>query len=416
MNISVNSEIGNLEGVIIHTPGPEIENMTPQNAERALYSDILNLNVARKEYSQFKGVLSKVTKTHEIKDLLNDVLTDDNARTDLITKICTHENKMDLMDYLMSIDSKRLSTELIEGVPLERNTLTKFLSDEYYAMRPLHNFFFTRDSAVSIRNKILVTRMRNRIRKRESLIVESIFTKHPMFETEVLVPQHSKHFKDNVYIEGGDVVVAREDILIIGVGARTSTFGVDFILDYLKEKKIPKHIIAQELPLEPESFIHLDMVFTMLDKDKCMVYPPVIFNIHNFETVHIEVDNGKVKSIRGRKDIPSALRKLGIDLEPIICGGQEDDWNQEREQWHSGANFVAISPGKVMGYSRNTYTLEEMNKFGFEIITAKDVIKNRVNIDDYEKCVVTMDGSELARGGGGCRCMSMPISRSEVNW
>lgn len=103
-----------------------------------------------------------------------------------------------------------------------------------------------------------------------------------------------------------------------------------------------------------------------------------------------------------------------MDVEPVYCGGKKDEWTQEREQWHSGANFFAFEPGKVIGYSRNIYTLEEMNKHGFEIIHAKDVIKNKINLDDYKKCVVTIDGSELARGGGGCRCMTMPLSREHI--
>ncbi len=414
MEINITSEIGKLNGVIIHTPGEEVENMTPRNAERALYSDILNLAVASKEYSQFKSVLKKVTKTFEIRDLLTETLKIKEAKKRLLKMVCQTENQPELEEELYNLDAGELAKLIIEGVPLKRNTLTNFLDKKKYALRPLHNFFFTRDAAASIGDKILINRMKSRVRSRESRIFETIMKFHPKLRGDIIIPEESDNFNDKITMEGGDILVARNDVLVIGIGSRTSSQGVDFLLEYFNERKIYKHIIAQELPHEPESFIHLDMVFTFLDQDKCMVYSPVVFNTHNFETVHIEIDNGKVKKIEEEDDIPTALRKIGVDVEPIYCGGKKDEWTQEREQWHSGANFFAFAPGKVIGYSRNIHTLEEMNKNGFEIIHAKDIIKNKVNIDDYDKCVITIEGSELARGGGGCRCMTMPINRDEV--
>jgi arginine deiminase len=176
-----------------------------------------------------------------------------------------------------------------------------------------------------------------------------------------------------------------------------------------------KHIIVQELPDAPESFIHLDMVFTFLDKNKCMVYEPVILEPNKYRTVHIKIDNGKV-TINTTANLLVVLKELGIDLEPVFCGGQADPWTQEREQWHSGANFFAMAPGKVIGYARNSYTMDEMDKHGFDILRAKDVLSNKVDLNQYKKYVVTIDGSELARGGGGARCMSMPVRRKPVGW
>lgn len=158
------------------------------------------------------------------------------------------------------------------------------------------------------------------------------------------------------------------------------------------------------------------MVFTMLDVDKCMVFEPVILKPNRYQTVQITVQNGKVLEIKTVENMLTALKGLGMDLKPIICGGSRDPWIQEREQWHSGANFFAIGPGKVIGYSRNTYTMDEMNKNGFEIIRAKDVLAEKVNITDYKKYVITIDGNELPRGGGGARCMTMPIRRKNVIW
>ncbi len=413
----VYSEIGDLEGVIIHSPGPEVENMTPQNAERALYSDILNLSVATKEFNQLKGVLEKVTKTFEVKELLGDVLKNEKVKESLLDKVCQHESAECIKPYLMSLEEKELARQLIEGVVMHKKTLTSFLSKERYAVRPLHNFFYTRDASISVYDNVFIGKMSSPVRLRESLIMEAIFDFHTSFSTKTISPLNdNKTDHSKIAIEGGDILVARHDILLVGIGPRTTPQGVDYILEQLKEKNEHQHIIVQELPSTPESFIHLDMVFTLLDMDKCMIYEPVIMKMNKFQTVHIYAEGGKVKSIREMENIPAALRHLGMDLEPVLCGGGNDSWFQEREQWHSGANFFAVGPGKVIGYARNSNTVEELSNRGMEVIKASDVIKGRVNLSDYQKYVVTIDGNELPRGGGGARCMTMPVRRKHVIW
>jgi arginine deiminase len=415
--VNVGSEIGNLQGVIIHTPGAEVENMTPIDAHRALYSDILNLSVAKKEFSQLSGVLNKVTKTFQISDLLYEVVRKSNAREELINTICRHEEVMHLKDELLGFSPKQLVTLLIEGLPLKRNTLTSFLSNERYAMPPLYNFYFTRDASISMYNEVLIGKMANRVRDRESIIMDAIFNYSDSFETSTINPLT---FNNNsaISIEGGDVLIAREDIMLIGNSSRTTTQGIDFIVSRLcsQNDNRERHIIVQELPYKPESFIHLDMVFTFLDVDSCMIFEPLILRPNKYQTVLITVQNCKVKEIKNVENILAALKNLGMDLKPIQCGGTKDQWTQEREQWHSGANFFAIGPGKVIGYARNTYTMEEMYKNGFEIIRAKDVISGKIDINSCNKYVVTIDGSELPRGGGGARCMTMPVSRRAVSW
>ncbi|MFP4025243.1 MAG: arginine deiminase family protein [Thiohalospira sp.] len=417
ININVRSEIGELEGVIIHTPGKEVENMTPKNAERALYSDILNLSVAQKEYAQLSGVLNKLTKTFQVKDLLTDILKNEKVKENLLQKICANEEKCSIIKQLQSKSAEELSTQLIEGVIEEKNTLTRYLSKERYSLRPLHNFFFTRDAAMSVLDDVLIGRMANQVRVRESLIMEAIFDYHEQFLTKTVNPAESKHFSNQTSIEGGDVLVARDDILCIGTGTRTTSQGIDFILErLLAQKEKNRHIIVQELPYKPESFIHLDMVFTLLDVDTCMVYEPLILQTNRFQTIHIKIENGKVTSIKEEENMLKLLKDLGMDLKPVFCGGKKDPWIQEREQWHSGANFFAVGPGKVIGYERNVYTMEEMNNNGFEILKANDIIKGKIDPKNYKKYVITLEGSELPRGGGGARCMTMPVRRKAVKW
>ncbi len=418
--VNVNSEIGKIRGVIIHTPGAEVENMTPENAERALYSDILNLSVAIPEYNEFLGVLKTQTKVFEAVNLLQTVLEKENIRKSLLEKICEHERRSqkryNLCNYIKTLSAPNLASKLIEGVEMQKNNLTSFLDNERFSLSPLPNFFFTRDASFSIGNQVVISKMANAVRDREALIMETIFSHHPLFDTTAVNPVLDFDDSGRGTIEGGDVLVARDDVLIIGTGDRTSTQGIDSMIEYMKTKPGVKHILVQELPYKPESFIHLDMTFTFLDKNQCMVFEPLIMNSSRYLSIHITIDGNKVSKIGEEKSLLHALKKLGMDMEPVSCGGDTHLYNQEREQWQSGANFFALEPGKVIGYERNVHTIENMNRHGFEVVKASDVVNGKVHLDDYKKAVVTIKGNELSRGGGGARCMTMPIARDIVEW
>jgi arginine deiminase len=315
---------------------------------------------------------------------------------------------------LLQKSNEELAGLFIEGVVMQKNTLTKYLSRERYSLLPLHNFFFIRDAAIPMPGNVLISKMANKVRERESIILQTIFDSSGFFDTKTL---RINGDEPRATIEGGDVLIARDDIIITGIGTRTTSHGIDRVLDMIKSAKQDKmNVIVQELPLSPESFIHLDMVFTLLDRDLCMVYEPVIYRTSKFQTVHITIDNGKVSSISEVRNIPEVLKSLGMDLKPVYCGGRTDVWTQEREQWHSGANFFALAPGKVIGYERNTRTLDELNNNGFEILSARDVLSGKSDPDDYKKAVIALKGSELPRGGGGARCMTLPLGRKAVIW
>ncbi len=411
IKVGINSEIGEIEAVIIHSPGPEVENMTPSTAERALYSDILNLSVASKEFSQLKGILKNYAKVFEVKDLLYDILKNEQSKKDLLKKITNTCGLTDIYHKLTEIPERILINQLIEGVLLEKINLTNYLNKGNYSLEPLHNFFFTRDPSFVINSNVFIAKMAKNVRIREALIMEAIFNYHPQFQIKAYCPDSKNINEKAITIEGGDIMVVNNNTLLIGIGPRTTSQGVDYIINQLLEKEEIKYIIVQELPYSPESFIHLDMVLTFLDKNTCIIYEPVIYNRLNFQTVLIKLDKGKIKNIETVDDVIISLKKLGLDIRPVPCGGSKEILIQEREQWHSGANFFALAPGKIIGYERNVHTNEALNKHGYEIIKATDVLNGIKDLNNYKKFVITIEGGELARGGGGPRCMTLPIKR-----
>ena len=410
ISVNVSSEIGKLQHVLVHTPGPEIENMTPEDAHLYLFSDILNLQVAQKEYGYFKRVLQKAAQVHEIGDLLTDILREDRIKNSLVDRICKAEDRLLIVDYLKGLPAKELAKCLIEGVRM--NGIESY-KKEKYLLRPLPNLFFMRDASFTMFDNLMISNMASPVRARECMILDTIYNLHPMFEAKVVKPTLDYNVHGIGTVEGGDVQIISDNVVICGLGSRTNMHGVEGLVEHLKTRPGVKHLIFQELPPTPESFIHLDMVFTMLDVDRCMVYEPVIMS-PSFKTFHITIDGEKAVG-KEVSDLVEGLKQAGIDLEPVYCGNGNDDW-AAREQWHSGCNFFCLEPGKFIGYGRNQHTLQALNDAGFNVVTAADVVNNKVNIEHLRKCIVAFEGNELSRGGGGARCMTMPVQRMAVDW
>jgi len=403
----VESEIGKLDYVILHAPGREIEHMTPENAHKFLFSDILNYREALENYKDFEGTLRKVTNVLTFKDLLIDILKDREIKESLVDRICQRENLPYMAELLCSFDVEKLATTLIEGYD------NKSLK-ERYIFPPIPNLFFMRDAAFTMYNNVMISKMATDVRDRETMLWTAIFQHSRIIDVEGINPINRYSMNGVGSVEGGDVEIARHDIILSGCGSRTSNEGVKALLEHLRSLGGVRHLITQQLPFEPESFIHLDMVFTFLDKDRCMAYKPVIMS-DNFKTIHYEVNGYEYTRVSEENNLVEALGKLGMTLEPIFCGGG-DDYFGPREQWHSGANFFAFAPGKVLGYARNYNTIEALNQNGFEVLKAADVASGKVSVDDYKRCVVAFEGNELSRGGGGARCMTMPLVRQSVDW
>lgn len=409
IKVNVTSETGRLNAVLLHHPGIEIEKMTPANAHEALYSDILNKNIVDEEYRYFCGVFERCTKVYYVADILEKLLEDNKLSESLIRMSCQVEGCDYLADELLVQDPKTVARELIEGFPYRKGKDPERFAERRYVLRPLYNLFFTRDASSTVFDRVLINSMSFDVRKRENLIYKAIFQHY--FGCEVM---NAQEWDRNAHTEGGDVQIGGSNLLCIGEGIRTDAKGIEFLAETFKDRS-KFNIIVQQLPHHPDSFIHLDMVFTFLDRNRCMAYEPMLKKSGEFagkDTTWIEIDGGKVKH-HSCKNIIEALKNVGMDMEPVLCGG-DDVWTQQREQWHSGANFFALAPGKVIGYRRNSHTIDALDRAGFSVLKAEDVAEGRVSIDDYNRCVVTFAASELPRAGGGARCMTMPINRDEL--
>ena len=403
--VNVASETGRLRAVLLHRPGVEIERMTPLNAAHALYSDILNKPIVDTEYHYFSGVLEKWTDVYYVEDILEQLLDDADVRRHLVEESCDMDNCDDnVAEQLMQLDSAELARVLIEGYEVPD---WDCVSDDRYLLKPLYNLFFTRDASSTVFNRVLINSMSFEVRERETLIYEAIF-RH-FFKVDTL---NAMEWDRDARTEGGDVHIAAPDLLCIGQGIRTNTKGIKYLAQTFAKEREHFNILVQELPQKPESFIHLDMVFTFLGKHQCMALEPMLRKTGLFagkDTTLISIDGGKI-SYTKYPNIIRGLEHLGWDIEPVIGGGS-DPWNQLREQWHSGANFFSLGDGKIMGYRRNTHTIDALDRAGFAVLKAEDIVEGRVKMEDYDKFVAAFPGSELPRAGGGARCMTMPILR-----
>lgn len=413
-NISVHSEIGKLNTVIIHQPGNEMENMTPATAQEVLYDDILNLDLALDEHRQLTGVLRRIAKVYEFSDLLSDVLKDDKVKLQVVKDVCNLYGHPELIDDLMQLEAVALSEQFFAGTLLEKNTLERFISDSRHAIPPLPNAFFTRDAVMCVFENIIIGSMAHKVRLTEALLLRYIFRHHPALGVNNFYHDGTRKHSDEVTVEGGDILVIKENLLIVGFSERTSAKAIDRLAREMSRDKVKLDILVVNLP-KIRATIHLDMILTMLDVDKFMVFPPLITGPNKCKSFHLECSNGNILSITEYSGLPKAMLALGLEATFVNCGGDKP-FAQEREQWTSGANFFTFAPGHIIGYTHNKETFVALDKAGFEIIDAHDIITDKKSLDLKTLQAISMDGAELSRGGGGCRCMTMPVHRDKVSW
>jgi arginine deiminase len=408
MKVQVTSEIGQLNAVLVHTPGPELLAVTPRTREDFLYDDIIEADTARREHQRFIAILERFSKVYQVRALLEDVLQQPEVRELFVRETMDIVPSEPLAREIARLEAGELASMLIEGREEAAGLLSKALNESGYELPPLPNLFFTRDSCIPVGDHVLIGSMRYGIRWPEELIMKSIFMHHPDFNSRGLLYDGSVERRHHYTIEGGDVHPLRDDLVLIGFSERSSPAAIDGLASLLFEKTRVTDVLIVVMP-EHRTAIHLDMVFTQLDRELCLVYPPHFLGPERLRVLHWRKGE---QCLREPPSLFDALRSVDLPLEPVLCGGQKRT-SQDREQWASGCNSAAVKPGVILAYARNDATLHEMEKAGYRVLPAVAFLTGETRQKNDERVVITFEGSELVRGGGGPRCMTCPIQRDD---
>ena len=408
MPVHVTSEIGRMKSVLVHTPGPELLAVTPSTREDYLYDDIIDVDVAQREHKSFVAVLERFATVRQVRPLLAEVVERPDVRELLISETMDIVPLEPLAKELNELPPAELVRMLVEGREEEPGPLAKMLNETGYALPPMPNLFFTRDSAMGIGEHVMIGSMRYGARWTEELIMKALFLAHPHLANRGILYDGSIERRLNHTLEGGDVHPLSSETLLIGFSERSSPAAIDKLTELVFEHTKIVNVIVVVMPAE-NTAIHLDMIFTHVDREMCVVYPPHFVGTERLPVLHWKKG---LKQVKEMPNIFAALQAVGMPMEPIFCGGDRRIV-QDREQWSSGCNFAAIRPGLVLGYARNKATIHEMEKMGFKIVSAGGFLGGNEKIGDDERAVITFEGGELVRGGGGARCMSCPIERED---
>jgi len=428
MTLSVTSEIGRLKSVLVHLPGPEIDRMVPSMMEELLFDDILYGQRAREEHRRFQQLLGFVADdVLDVQTLLEEVLSVPEQRSAVIEDLGRNLGWGPDMDYrLADLAPDALASVLVTGIEKPVQEMAQSTSELYW-LPPVPNYFFQRDPLAVVGDRAIRGSMATPARAREPLLSGYVFEHHPRFKREggsfwfqeftADYGRPTSYARMRPTLEGGDILVLREDLLAIGYSERTEKTTVERLAEALKSLKSPvKRMFVVAIPPQ-RSFMHLDTVFTMISRDECLVYGPMILPDGAEEADVYECDLTKREiTWTSEKDLLSALKSQKLDLKPIRCGGT-DPIAERREQWTDGANAFALAPGVLMLYDRNVETMEELSRAGYAVIDEADLLLGRAELPQRKskKVVVRIAAHELSRARGGPRCMAMPLVREELS-
>ncbi|WP_352407216.1 arginine deiminase [Acetoanaerobium noterae] len=404
--LNVYSEIGKLKTVLLHRPGKEIENLTPDLMDRLLFDDIPYLEVARQEHDAFAKILSdNGVEVLYLEDLAAEAIENASVKERFVEEyikeagILGEKKKQLVKELLLNCKTNReLVDKMMEGIrkselPNYNATSLADMADSGYPFvaDPMPNLYFTRDPFATIGSGISLNHMRTVTRNRETLFAKYIFENHPRFKDSDIPRWFDRD--DSTSLEGGDELVLNKEVLAIGISERTDAASIEKMAKRIFDKDESfKTVLAFHIP-NKRAFMHLDTVFTMIDFDKFTIHP----EIEGPLTVYA-ISRGEGNSIKIQKETQELDKVLAKYLEVekvtlIRCGGG-DMIDAAREQWNDGSNTLAIAPGEVVVYSRNHVTNKLLEEAGVKLHI--------------------MPSSELSRGRGGPRCMSMPLYRENL--
>jgi len=411
----VDSEVGRLRKVLVHRPGLSIQRLTPSNASSLLFDDVLWVRRAGEQHDAFVELLrDRGVEVFLLGELLAETLEHGEGARERILDAVVHELTVgigladELRACLMEMTPTLLARHLIGGLSkaelpemdLSASVTGQMLAEQDFVLPPLPNSFFTRDSSCWIYGGVSLNPMYSRVRQLEVINVGAVYQYHPMFRDADFhfwfPPEERRHELDFEHfgaasLEGGDVMPIGNGTVLIGCSERTTPLMVEQLARALFARGAAERVIACQMTKD-RAHMHLDTVFTFLDRDAVTVYPKVVDQIVAWSlrpgdregTVHVTREDGFLEAVADALK----LRKLRV----VTTGG--DEYQAEREQWDDGNNVVALEPGVVVGYSKNEYTNRKLRNAGIEVLE--------------------IDGSELGRGRGGGHCMTCPLLREPL--
>lgn len=415
--VRVTSEVGRLRKVLVHEPGVEVDHMVPGMMEQLLFDDILYGDMARDEHGRFRRVMQLLgIEVLDSSQLLTEALENGEAR-DWVVDVLLVRLPRERRESLRSLAPGDLAGAVVGGVrPADGR--------ELYEIPPLPNWCFQRDPQVVLHDHVLIGAMATPARHAESLLARTVFRHHPDFTAVpmALDPAEPDSVPADVAdptrptVEGGDVLVLSEEIVAVGMSERTNRAGIRRLAHTLARiEGGPRWLLVLDLPRR-RAYMHLDTLFTAADRDLCLAHAPVILPGGNEHANVYEIDLGDPDlPFSAREDLVSALRYRGLDLEPVPCGGA-DPVSQQREQWTDGANTLALAPGVITLFDRNRATAEELDRRGFEIVEAEDLLlgKREIDIDAPGRVCILLRSHEISRARGGPHCLAHPLVRDEL--
>ena len=418
--VRVTTEIGRLRKVLVHEPGPEVDRMVPPMMEELLFDDILFGDRARDEHRRFRRLLQLLgIEVVEANALLAEALASDEARTWLWARLRPEapqelragEPPASAEEAVAIATAGLLASDDCRGIEVE----------DLFRLPPLPNWCFQRDPQVILGDGVIFSAMATAARWREGLLTRCIFRFHPELAGTPVVLDPLREAREagqffgphRPRLEGGDVLLLSPEVVAVGVSERTNMVAVELLAEALAEHDNgPRWLEVVHVPAR-RAYMHLDTVFTPVDRDAALVFQPVICGNGPQLADTYEIDLGSSDLVpRHRGCLLEALGDRGLDLQPIACGG-DDPVAQQREQWTDGANAFALAPGVIVLYDRNVATADTLATAGFRVLKAEDVLLGReeVTLDGNERICLLIDSHEISRARGGPHCLTHPLVR-----